>query len=36
MAVLVFRRRPRWVRAVVAIVAFMRLHCADRRDERQS
>ncbi|VVU51886.1 hypothetical protein BAN20980_04609 [Burkholderia anthina] len=36
MSVLTFRRRPRWVRAVVAVIAFMRLHYADRRQERQS
>lgn len=34
MAVLMFRRRPHWVRAAVAVIAFMRLHYADRRDER--
>lgn len=31
MAVMAFRRRPRWVRAVVSMIAFMRLHYADRR-----
>ncbi len=34
MAVLVFRRTPRWVRTVVAAVVFIRLHYADRRRER--
>ncbi|VWC26051.1 hypothetical protein BPS26883_06134 [Burkholderia pseudomultivorans] len=36
MDVLMVRRGPRWGRTVVAVIALMRLHNADRRKERES